>query len=214
MTLAQDMETLARAGDRYNKCVDCGNAYHVNTPDGFLISGYKRCISCQWLKSNNQSAKEVVRCASTAKPYVKRDRSTAEQVWIRQIWMDKNGVRQVTLGSSVNQGVTVMKLADFYLRYELDQSRESDQKKIAPLASHENIYYYVTYSFLVGRRKEYKRGVIVISAKGLSIFNLSVLQKRIKNKEQKQTRLKVHGVLIENWVKINEAEHNDLMAGR
>lgn len=213
MTLAQDMKTLARAGDRYNKCVDCGNAYHIYTPDGFLIGGYERCISCQWLKSNNQSAKEVVRCVSTAKTYVKRDKSTDEQVRISQIWMDKKGVWQVTLVSSVNQGETVIKLMDFYLRYELYQGKESDQETSTPLASNENIYYYVTYSFLVGRRKEYKRGFMVVSAKGFSIFNLSVLQKRIKNKEKKQTGLKVHGVLIENWIKISETERNDLMAG-
>lgn len=80
------------------------------------------------------------------------------------------------------------------------------------LASNEKSYYYVTYSFLVGRRKTYKRGFAAISIEGLSIFNLSALQKFIKDEEQKQTRLKVHGVLIENWIKINETEHDDLMS--
>ena len=212
MTLAQDMETLARAGDRYNKCVDCGNAYHVNTPDGIWIDGCGRCVSCQQSKPHNKKSVDIIKCISTNTAYVQK--ATGERVVIESVLLDCKGIYQVIFRTVAYNSTVSMKLTDFFLQYELDIITENDQKLAAPLASNENIYYYVTYSFLVGRRKEYKRGFMVVSAKGLSIFNLSVLQKRIKNKEQKQTSLKVHGVLVENWIKINEAERNDLMAGR
>lgn len=212
MSLARDMDTLTSAGDQYLTCSDCDNAYHLNTPDGCLINGHGRCVICEWLKPNDPEAVRVMSCVSTVEPYIKRDRSTAEQMRVSQVWIDKNNVWQVTLGSSVSQGVIVMKLTDFYLQYELDRSKESDQELAAPLASNETIYYYVTYSFYIGRQKTFKRGRIAIGVMGASIFSLSGLEKTIKKSLMKELNIKARQVLIENWIKISETEYNDLMA--
>lgn len=210
MTLAQDMNTLASAGDQYRKCLDCSSAYHVNTPDGIWIDGCGRCVGCQQLPPHNKKLVDVTKCISTNTAYIQK--ATGKRVVIESVFLDCEGIYQVVFRTVGYNNTTSMKLTYFFLRYELDRSKESDQKLSTPLASNEKSYYYVTYSFLVGRRKTYKRGFAAISIEGLSIFNLSALQKFIKDEEQKQTRLKVHGVLIENWIKINETEHDDLMS--
>lgn len=80
------------------------------------------------------------------------------------------------------------------------------------LASNETIYYYVTYSFSIGRQKTFKRGRIAIGVMGASIFSLSGLEKTIKKSLMKESNIKARQVLIENWIKISETEYNDLMA--
>lgn len=208
MTLAKDMNTLARAGDQRRKCVDCSNAYHVNTPDGIWIDGCGRCVSCQQSKPHNKKSVDISKCISTNTAYVQK--ATGKRVVIESVFLDCEGIYQVVFRTVGYNNTTSMKLTYFFLRYELDRSKERDQKLSTPLAGNEKTYYYITYSFLAGRRKTHKRGFAAIGIKGLSIFNLSALQKQIKNEEQKQTRLKVHSVLIENWIKINETEYNDL----
>mgnify|MGYP001219398656 CR=1 FL=1 len=209
MSLAEDMKTLASAGDQRRKCVECRNAYHVSTPDGIWIDGCGRCVSCQQSKPHNKKSVDVTKCISTNMAYVQK--ATGERVVIESVSLDYEGIYQVVFRTVAYSSTVSMRLTDFFLQYELDIITENDQKLAAPLAGNEKTYYYVTYSFLAGRRKTHKRGFTAISIKGLSIFNLSALQKQIKNEEQKQTGLKVHSVLIENWIKINETKYNDLM---
>lgn len=212
MSLANDMNKLASAGGQkeYRKCFDCTNAYHVSTPDGIWINGCGRCVSCQQLKPHNKKSVDVIKCISTNKAYVKN--STGERVVIEAVFLDCEGIYQAVLRTIAYSSTISMKLTDFYLQYRLEKEEETKGFSSTPLASDNRNYYYVTYSFLVGRRKTHKRGFTAISVTGLSIFNLLGLKNCIEKEMQKQTRLKVHNVLIENWIKINEAEYNDLMS--